>query len=407
PWRVGSGGIAAITDSGGERELLTDHAEAAGVRFAQIDARTRQRLEARLEYGLKPENPLDAWGTGKDYRGIFSDCMAALLDDPDTALGVWVTDLRDEDRFREPFVEEAPRLAATRETPLVFATCFNSGLDARVAKELAPAGIAVLEGMRPSLAAIRRAFDYRDARERKPMQPPAPPGERVLARWRERLEAGPDLDEAEGYALLRDFGVPAPEALVVEDADGARAAARSLGFPVALKTAMPGIAHKSDVGGVALDLADDRALEDAYRALAARLGPRALVAPMAEPGVEMVFGKVSDAQFGALVMLGVGGVFVETLRDVRFAVPPVDAAWARHMLDGLKARPLLDGARGRPAADLDALAQAFARFSVLAASLDAQLAEVDVNPVIAGPRGVTAVDVLLVRRKRAPGEQVP
>ena len=104
PWRVGPGGIAAITDSGGERELLADHADAAGVPFARIDERTRKRLEERLEYGLEPENPLDAWGTGVDYRGIFGDCMAALLDDPDTALGVWVTDLRDSDPFRDPFV---------------------------------------------------------------------------------------------------------------------------------------------------------------------------------------------------------------------------------------------------------------------------------------------------------------
>ncbi len=174
-----------------------------------------------------------------------------------------------------------------------------------------------------------------------------------------------------------------------------------------LKTAMPGIAHKSDVGGVALGLADARAVESAYAALAARLGPRVLVAPMADPGVEMVFGKVTDAQFGPLVMLGVGGVFVETLRDVRFAVPPIDASWARRMIDGLQARALLDGARGRPAADVDALAQAFARFSVLAVSLDAQLAELDVNPIIAGPQGVTAVDVLAVRRRRDHAQGTP
>jgi acyl-CoA synthetase (NDP forming) len=398
PWRVGPGGIAAITDSGGERELLVDCADAAGVRFARIDARTRRRLEERLEYGLQPENPLDAWGTGRDYGGIFRDCMGALLDDPDTALGVWVTDLRDDDAFREPFIEDVPGLVAERDTPLIFATCFNSGLDSGTTRELAQSDIAVLEGMGASLAAIRHVFAFRDARERKPPQPPAPPDAKIVARWRERLETGTPLDEAEGYALLRDFGVPAPQAAIVEDAGAARAAAAELGFPVVLKTAMPGIAHKSDVGGVALDLADASAVESAYAALAARLGPRVLVTPMAEAGVEMVFGKVTDAQFGPLVMLGVGGVFVETLRDVRFAVPPVDASWARRMIDGLQARALLDGARGRPAADIDALAQAFARFSVLAVSLDAQLAELDVNPIIAGPRGATAVDVLAVSR---------
>ncbi|MDH5565675.1 MAG: acetate--CoA ligase family protein [Myxococcales bacterium] len=397
-WRVGPGGIAAITDSGGERELLVDHADAAGVRFAEISARTRERLASHLEYGLAPENPLDAWGTGKEYRRIFRDCMAALMDDPDTALGVWVTDLRDQDRFRGPFVEEAPGLAAERDTPLVFATCFNSGLDAQVANDLTRAGIPVLEGMRSSLAAVRHAFDYRDARERKAVQPPAPPKDEVVARWRARLEESAPLDEAEGYALLRDFGVPAPEARVVESATSAVDAANALGFPVALKTATPGIAHKSDVGGVALGLADAGAVASCYTEMSARLGPRAIVTPMAETGSEIVFGKVTDAQFGPLVMIGLGGVFVETLRDVRFAVPPIDADWARRLVNSLKGRALLDGARGRPPADLDALCDAFARFSVLAATLHEQLAEIDVNPVMAGPQGVTAVDVLAVRR---------
>jgi len=399
PWRAGPGGVAAITDSGGERELLVDQADDAGVRFAAISARTRERLEDRLEYGLAPENPLDAWGTGKDYDVIFSDCMAALLDDPDTALGVWVTDLRDRDAYRGPFVEAAPGIAAGHDTPLVFATCFDSGLDSDVTRELGAANVPVLEGMRPALAAIRRAFDYRDARERKAMRPPAPPGAAQVDHWRSCLGAGEPLDEATGYALLRDFGVPAPAAQVVESAADAVAAARSFGFPVALKTAMPGIAHKSDAGGVALGLADARAVERTYADLAARLGPRALVTPMAGAGTEMVFGKVTDAQFGPLVLVGMGGIFVETLRDVRFAVPPIDADHARRMIDALKGRALLDGVRGRPAADVEALADAFARFSVLASTLDAQLAEADVNPVIAGPEGVTAVDALFVARR--------
>jgi acetate---CoA ligase (ADP-forming) len=400
PWRVRAGGIAAVTDSGGERELLVDHAEAAGVRFAAISERTRERLAARLEYGLAAENPLDAWGTGKDYRGIFRDCMAALQDDPDTALGVWVTDLRDNDRFRGPFVEEAPGMAAGCDTPLVFATCFNSGLDSQVAVDLTRSGVPVLEGMRTSLAAIRNAFRYRDLRERKPLTPPAPPAAAVVARWRERLAHGAGLDEAEGYALLRDFGIPAPNAQVVDSAAAAVEAARAVGFPVALKTAMPGIAHKSDVGGVALGLSDAHAVEEAYAAMKERLGPRVLVAPMAQSGSEIVFGKVTDPQFGPLVMLGLGGVFVETLEDVRFALPPIDAAWAREMLDQLAGRALLEGARGRPRADIAALADAFARFSVLAATLHQELAEIDVNPLIAGPNGVMAVDVLVVAARR-------
>jgi acyl-CoA synthetase (NDP forming) len=403
PWRVGPGGIAALTDSGGEREHLVDHADDVGVRFAKISERTRERLKSRLEYGLLAENPLDAWGTGKDYGAIFCDSMAALLDDPDTALGIWLTDLRENDPFRGPFVAGAPSVAANSDTPLIFATCFSSGCDTDVANRLTDAGIAVLEGVRPTLVAVRHAFHYRDERERKSMQAPAPPAKALLERWRERLKSENPFDEAEGYALLRDFGVPAPAAQVVEESRAALAAAGALGYPVALKTATAGIAHKSDVGGVALDLGDENAVGAAYADLSKRLGPRVLVTPMAPTGVEMVFGMVMDEQFGPLVMIGLGGIFIEAVRDVRFAIPPLDAARARRLIDRLQGRKLLDGTRGRPAADLDALAEAFARFSVLAAELGPQLSEVDVNPIIAGPEGVVAADALIVLRIHSNG----
>jgi acyl-CoA synthetase (NDP forming) len=396
PWRVGPGGIGALTDSGGEREHLVDHADAVGVRFAEISERTRERLKSHLEYGLAPENPLDAWGTGKNYGAIFCNSMAALLDDPDTALGIWLTDLRDVDVFRGPFVAGAPGVASKSNTPLIFATCFSSGCDTCVTNELSKAGIAVLEGVRPTLVAVRNAFRYRDERERVPMQPPAPPAAAVLERWRKRLGSGDPLDEAEGYALLRDFGVPAPAAQVIEDEHAALTAARALGYPVVLKTAMTGIAHKSDVGGVALDLGDDDAVRVAYADLNQRLGPRVLVAPMAKAGVEMVFGMVTDAQFGPLVLIGLGGVFIEAIRDVRFALPPIDADRARRLLDQLQGRRLLDGARGRPPADLDTLAESFARFSVLAAELGSQISEMDVNPIIAGSDRTIAVDALII-----------
>jgi acyl-CoA synthetase (NDP forming) len=119
---------------------------------------------------------------------------------------------------------------------------------------------------------------------------------------------------------------------------------------------------------------------------------------MAESGVEMVFGMVTDAQFGPLAMIGLGGVFIEAIRDVRYAVPPIDAEAARRMLDRLQGRQLLDGARGRPPVDLDALADAFARFTVLAAELGPQLEEMDVNPIIAGPDGAVAADALILGR---------
>jgi len=165
---------------------------------------------------------------------------------------------------------------------------------------------------------------------------------------------------------------------------------------VALKTAAPGVAHKSDAGGVRLGLDGPGPLAGAYADLAARLGPRVLVAAMAGPGVELALGVVADPQFGPLVMVAAGGVLVEVLADRRFALPPLDHRGARAMLDRLAARPLLDGARGGPPADLGAVADALVRLSFLAVDLGDRLAALDVNPLVAGPDGCVAVDALVV-----------
>ena len=196
--------------------------------------------------------------------------------------------------------------------------------------------------------------------------------------------------------MLADWEVPVVAAEVATDAEGALAAAGRVGWPVALKTAVPGVAHKSDVGGVHLGLDGPERLAAAYADLAGRLGPRVLVAAMAGPGVELALGVVADPQFGPLVMVAAGGVLVEVLGDRRFALPPVDHGQAMAMLDRLAVRPLLDGVRGAPPADLDAVARAVVDLSVLAVDLGHRLAALDVNPLVAGPDGCVAVDALVV-----------
>ncbi len=396
--RAGPGGLVAITDSGGEREQLVDVASEHNVAFAKVQRSTKGRLSERLEFGLESENPLDAWGTGHDFAAIFHDCMTALMDDPAAAAGLWIADLRDRTPYHQGYVEAAERIAAANAKPLAFATCFSGGSNSGHAERLRLAGVPLLEGLRPALVAMRKAFEYREFRVRPEICPPAAPEPRTISRWQARLSGGTALDEAEGLELIADFGVPASRTRVADSAQEAVEAARAMGFPVVLKTAAPGLSHKSDVGGVHLGLGDEAAVVAAYEDMSRRLGPRVVLAPMAESGVELAFGIVTDAQFGPLVMLGAGGVLVESLRDVCVAVPPVDAPTARTLLDRLAVGALLCGARGRPASDVDAVCKAFARFSLIAAILGDEIAELDVNPVIAGPNGVVAVDALVVPR---------
>jgi hypothetical protein len=164
-----------------------------------------------------------------------------------------------------------------------------------------------------------------------------------------------------------------------------------------LKTASPGVQHKSDVGGVRVGIGSEAELERAYEAVSA-LGHEMTVARMAPPGVEVALGMVRDAQFGPLVLVAAGGVLVEVLGDRRLAMPPLDDARAMRLIDRLRIRRLLDGVRGQPAADVGSLARALVGLSWLAADLGEHLDALDVNPVICDPDGCVAVDALVIPR---------
>jgi acetate---CoA ligase (ADP-forming) len=149
------------------------------------------------------------------------------------------------------------------------------------------------------------------------------------------------------------------------------------------------------LGGVTLGIRDEDALEAAYSEMSSRLGPAVTVQEMVEPGIEMALGVAHDLQFGPLVMVAAGGVLIETLGDRRLALPPLDEVRAAKLIDRLDARPVLDGVRGAPPADVNALARALSRLSLLTRDLGDLIGALDVNPVIVGPRGCVAVDALV------------
>jgi acetate---CoA ligase (ADP-forming) len=400
--RVCRGGLVAIGDSGGERELMIDLADRVGVRFAAISGATKNKIAARLDPGLEASNPLDAWGTGAEFIPHFAQCFGDLLADPDAALGLFNADLRDGYYLHRGFADAA--LAAARESDklVVVATHYTQVRHDALALELTLAGTPVLDGTVNALTAVRGALAYRDFREQpREALRLSPGGCARRESFRQRLRASPEgaLDEAASLALLEAWDVPVIPHRIVESADEAYAAAAELGFPVVCKTAA-GALHKSDVGGVRLGLADEPSLGDAYRDMAARLGARMLIAPMARRGVELSLGMVRDPQFGPIVTIGAGGVLVELLDDRRPALAPFGPATARRMLDALKIRRLLDGYRGGDPVDLDRLAEIVASFSVLSAELADEIAEIDVNPLTVG-RDILALDALVIVKPRA------
>ena len=401
PRRVTMGsGIASIHDSGGERAMFLDVAADLGVPFAQISESTIARIQHVLDPGLEAANPLDAWGTGIDADRIFAESFRALHDDPATAALAFVVDMT---RQGEPHDEGYVHIAREIFTSTTKPFCVLSNLASAVANDeaalLRDDGIPVLEGTASGLVALRHLLGYRDARLRPPVVRPEPVADDIRERWRARLASGGEVGELEGFALLADYGIPTVEVHGATSVDGAIAAAEEVGWPVALKTAAPGVQHKSDVGGVVLGVTHADALRVAYEDVASHLGPHVTVAAMAPQGVELALGVVRDPQFGPLVLVAAGGVLVEILHDRRLALPPLDEPRARALVDGLWVRPLLDGVRGAPPADIDALTHAVSRLSILAADLGDLLEALDVNPVIVTPDRCTAVDVLVVPRR--------
>jgi acyl-CoA synthetase (NDP forming) len=327
-----------------------------------------------------------------------------VVDDPASALGVFISEVSNaDDPMAEELAQVAVEVSAATQKPILLGHHWTHLRGREILQRVAAKGVATIEGTENIFLAIRNAFAYRDFRALPPLSPPPLPEAGIVRRWRDRLHSGAALDEAEALALLADFGIATPALVPVGSTAEAAAAAGRLGFPLAVKTAAPGILHKSDVDGVRLGLATVEAVQEAYEELARRLGPQALIARMAPPGTELALGLIRDPQFGPLIVVGAGGTLIEVLQDRQVLMPPLDRLRAGGAVDRLRLRPLLGGHRGRPGADLDKLADAVARFSVLAACLGDLIGELDVNPLIAGPDGAVAVDALVLPRS-APAE---
>ena len=399
--RCARGGLGAIFDSGGECEMVTDLAAEMDVPFARINDDTRAKLARRLDYGLEPRNPLDAWGTGRDFVGIFRDCTKALLDDPDTGIMVQFADIRTGFYVHEGYLEAHRAVVGETTKPLAVATNYTQLRHDGIVERFEAIGVPVIDGTANALAAIRNMMEHRDFVARGEAAPePAPNG--VRARWAQRLAQPHPLGEAEGLALLADYGIKTISFRVADRAASAEAAAMTLGFPVALKTARPDLLHKTDADGVRLRLSDAAQVRAAYADVSARLGSRVLVTPMAGDGVEVMLGMNVDPQFGPVVVIGAGGVLVEALACVTHELAPFDAATAHRAIERLKPlKRLLAGVRGSRASDLNQLCELIARFSVMCADLASLVGEIDANPVIAGPDGAIAVDAAVVPRSAA------
>jgi len=390
-------GIGFLTRSGGAGALMADRAEELGLEVTALTDQTAGALKAVVPPFGSTANPVDITAQGLVDPSIMRRSLEILLADPGVDVAVvWLAFTeKHADITVQTFAEVKAR------SPKPFIVSWVGIPDAALAK-LREHGIAVLRGAEPAVDAAAALVRYGQARRDWLADAPA---RAALTLPQLGLPAGAGaVDTVSAQRLLEACGVRTVRCELARSAEEAAAAAGRLGYPVALKIESPQILHKTEVEGVRLALADAKAVREAYAGLMAavqRHRPAAritgvVVQAMARGEVELVVGLQNDAAFGVVVMVGLGGIHIEVLRDVVFRAAPVTRAEAGRMLDELRGRALLEGVRGRPGVDRGAVAELVSAVSRFGAAAGARLRECDLNPVLAGPDGAVAVDWLMV-----------
>lgn len=399
-YKVQSGAVSSLLDSGGMREQMIDLADDYGVYFAEVSAHTLVTMQQHLEYGLHADNPLDGMGAlGRNTEQTYLECGKAMLDDPETGLLTYEFEFRDGFSHYPVMFDVIEQLNAYSSKPLIVINSCTYTTVSETAADLCQKGVAVINGIDVAMRAIKNLFRY-DSETNATTSPALDaPHLDSVKQCRSALSCTTEVDEFTSLALLSELGLPVIANALAEDLDGAIHAANRMGYPVALKTAARGIHHKSDSDGVKLAIRDDSELKTAYEDLHQRLGRRVLVTEMVRDGVELALGMKNDPQYGPVIMLAAGGILVELLNDHASELAPLNVSCATDMLNSLKISKFLSGVRGRPACDTHALLKTVVRFSQVAFELADSIVEIDLNPVIVQPAGCTIVDALIVPRQ--------
>ena len=398
--------VAVITGSGGSAVWMADILSAHGLELPVIEEDLQRRMMALLPSYASAQNPIDATAQAIGEVGYAPMVeLVAQSERIDTIL--LISSLANPERAKK-LAGEMAELTARIDKPILLST-YTTATPASIAA-IAGAGIPCYTSMPSCARAIKALVDYGRFQEklarRQPAEESAPAMRDEVARA--LAAAGAVLTEVASKQLLARYGVPLPPEALATSEDEAVAAAAKISGTVALKVQSPAIVHKTEAGAVMLGLSGDTAVRDGYRAVLARAkaaSPNAkidgvLVQAMAKRGREMILGVTRDPDFGPMLMVGLGGIHVEVLKDVAFAPVPLGTEDALDLIGQLKGAALLEAVRGEPASDRDALARLMVALSRFAADHADAIAEIDLNPVIvhAAGEGLTIVDALIVKR---------
>jgi acetate---CoA ligase (ADP-forming) len=397
--------VAIVGNAGGPGILAADACEAAGLEVPELSAETQDRLRSFLHGAAGVRNPVDMVASASPAN--YEQAIRAVLDDDgiDAVITIFIPPLvTDPDE-----VARAISAAAENATKPVVAN-FLGMLDAPAPLARPTQRVPSYSFPEPAVRALAHSCQYGRWKSKPTGTVPiftdlqVPAARAVVQTAINEDGSGGWLGARRVGALLEAYGIPVAESRFVESADEAVQAAEAVGFPVALKAASGQLVHKTDEGGVALSLDTDSAVRDAFLSMQARLGERmggAIVQAMVPPGVETIVGIVHDPSFGPLVMFGTGGTAVELFGDRSFRILPLTDLDAAELVRSVKGSPLLFGYRGAPEVDVAALEDLLMRVAKLAEDIP-EIAEMDLNPVIAWPGGVAAVDAKIRLAPAAP-----
>jgi acyl-CoA synthetase (NDP forming) len=393
--RLPKGGrIAMACYSGGAKGLVLDYASDEGAEMAPLTPETRAKLPGMIDPGLVGENPLDVGPTVGVQAAKFAEICKVVCADPTVDL-VTIQGLMPVNPA-DPYNPEPLRgVAASTDKPtLAFGRIAQNASDVSRRFQI-ETGVPFIHGLPETVRALQGLVRYAAARRR---------GAPAMAEPRGRVE---NLDGAAFDALLAAHGLAIPKGSLGTTPDDAAALATGIGFPVAVKIVSPAASHKTEVGGVTLGLTDAAVVRAAAQAMTKRLAghdPRArvdgfLVQEMVA-GVEMILGVREDPQFGPFMLVGLGGVTVEAMKDVAIRLLPIDEDTARDTIRSLRGAALLGEFRGRPERDTEAVVRAMVGLSRLFLDHRPWLSDLEINPliVLGKTEGVRAVDVRVVRR---------
>ncbi|MCP1829452.1 MULTISPECIES: acetate--CoA ligase family protein [Bradyrhizobium] len=405
--------LAAVSLSGGKRGLLIDAFYSAGLNFAPLSPNASEQLAKMLGPGSIVGNPLDAGFAAVVDPSVYMKSIKIMIDDPDTDIVIIDAELpKAPHELRERNLRIVNEMAGRANKPVIYISAMSIGFTefTKGLRKSLP-DIAVMQGLDRAVGAIKSLIEYAGLRKEVPdiASSSKASARAVLEKTLKAANGAAALDEVASKKLLKAYGIPISKEEVAQTAAEAVKIAKQIGFPVVAKVVSPDILHKSDIGGVVLNLANAAEVKKAFNDITARVKklkgkPKLegiLIAQQVKADLELVVGASLDAEMGPVALFGTGGVDIELMKDVALAGAPLDAAEAKELIARTKAGVKMKGYRGKPALHEPSAVKALVGLSNLMADANGRIASIDVNPFLINSKLGVAVDGLIVLNNAA------